>query len=116
MDVPSARCLIKLCNGKAQLCGAEWRGACAWLEWRAPGTSGKGQLRAPVGRGRRETQGGRQRGGPLSSWATASDGGTRWMMNRARFTRSVMPEPGPKVMKAEDGAWDTDLRYTEVLV
>ena len=38
------------------------------------------------------------------------------MMNRARFTRSVMPEPGPKVMKAEDGAWDTDLRYTEVLV
>lgn len=83
MDVPSVRCLIKLCNGKAWLCGAEWRGACAWLEWRAPGTSGEGQRRAPTGRGRRETQGGRRRGGPLSSWATASGGGTRWMMNRA---------------------------------
>lgn len=37
--------------------------------------SGEGQLRAPAGRGWRETQEARRRGGTLSSWATASDGG-----------------------------------------
>ena len=37
-------------------------------------------------------------------------------MKSGRFIGWVMPEPGPKVMKAEDGAWDTDSRCTEALV
>lgn len=33
---------------------------------------------------------------------------THLMMKRGRFFRLVMPELGPKVMKAEDGAQDTE--------
>ena len=103
MDVPSAQCLIKLCNGKARLCGAEWSGACARLECRAPGA----ERRGPAEGTRRQ----RMEGDPRSQangrnpelLSNSKWWGTRWMMNRGRFIRLVMPEPGPKVMKAEDG-------------
>lgn len=35
------------------------------------------------------------------------------MMKSGRFIRLVTPKLGRKVKKAEDGAQDTDLRFTE---
>lgn len=37
------------------------------------------------------------------------------MMKSGRFIRWVMPEPGPKVVKTEDAAQDSDSRCMEAL-
>lgn len=105
MDVPLALCLIKQRNGKAWVCAAG-RGGSKGVCVPGPGrgslaVSGEGQ---PPG-----TQ--MQRGGPLvpgQEQVVVFFRKTPLIMKSDRFTRLVMLELGPRAMKTEDGAQDTE--------
>lgn len=82
------------------------------------GLSGKDQLRASAGRGWTPKEPGSAEDRWAPGWQPVAVffSETRLTMKSGRFIRWVMPQPGPKVMKAEDGAWDTGSRCTEALV
>lgn len=79
--------------------------------------SGEGQLRA-LEAGDGDPRSRVEERTPEPPGVTATGGffrETPLMMKSGRFIRWVMPEPGPKVVKTEDAAQDSDSRCMEAL-